>query len=97
MKIVYSEHLKYRINMRGIPYKAPRRIVLTSPERYFDIATNYMIAIGDLNLSGSRKLVTVVYDIIDPDTTKIVTAQFITRAKILSRIKIRRWIKKEEQ
>ena len=96
MKIVYSEHLKQRITTRRISYKTPRRIVLTSSEQYFDTATSYSIAVGKLKLDSLSKVVFVAYDIIDQEKFKIITVQFITRAKILARIKTKRWIKKEE-
>mgnify|MGYP001355356492 CR=1 FL=1 len=96
MKVYYSEHLKNRINLRDVPYKAPRRIALTSTEHYFDTATSYTIAGGKMNLDDSPRLAFVAYDIIGQERIKLITVQFITRTEILARVKSKRWIKKEE-
>lgn len=92
MKIKYSGHAKLRINSRNIPYQAPRRIVQTSKERYFDHRTGHIVAVGVILYEKNPETVVVVYDIIS-ERIDVITIQQFARNAINARIKNGRWAK----
>ena len=45
MRVEYSDYLKFRLAVRGIPGNMPERIYRESQERYYDKATGRHIAV----------------------------------------------------
>ena len=57
--IVWSDYIKYRIDLRGFDHKKVETILRYSDERYFDNVTQRRIVIG----SHDRLLVMIPYEI----------------------------------
>ena len=61
MKIQYTEHLKLRLKLRGIPYGMPEEVYKWAEERYYDTSTSYYIAIKRLYYAGKMRNMAVTY------------------------------------
>lgn len=44
-RIVYTDHLRFRMKLRGIPQAVPIEIWKEAKERYYDRATGHSIAV----------------------------------------------------
>ncbi len=84
--IVWSDYVKYRIDLRGFDVKKVENILRYSNERYFDTITHRFIAVG----KHDRLLVMIPYeqsgDIIYP-----ITIHATTRQQINFRLKTERF------
>jgi len=76
--IVWSDYVRYRIDLRGFDPPKIEEILRYSAERYFDTATGRMIAVG----RHDDRLVMVPYEekegTITPVTIHVTTRQQIT-------------------
>ena len=54
-KVVYTEHLRLRMKLRGIPKALPKQIWLEAEERYYDRATQHSIAVMDCEMKNRVK------------------------------------------
>ena len=92
MQVIYSEHITSRLLLRKIEYNLPRRIFEQSKERYFDIETDYMIAVMKVELYNKIREVMVAY-VIEENYTKLLTIHPLKERQKENRIKNGRWRK----
>ncbi len=93
MKIVYTDHLKLRLQIRKIPFEYPK-IILENPENsFFDLSDNRRIAIKRLKYNGKLRDLMIAYDITD-NRIEIITIHPISNEKIINRMMSGRWLKK---
>lgn len=52
MKIIYTEHLEFRLKIRDIPYDLPKDIFKQSQEHYYDNLTKHYIAIDQVEFES---------------------------------------------
>jgi hypothetical protein len=64
LKIIWSDYLKYRANLRGFDLNQIEEIVQFSPERYYDTETSRLIAVGthDQRSSFPMKLTQIQFN-----------------------------------
>ena len=86
MRIVWTDYLRHRAQLRGFDLETIENIVRFSDERYFDTSTQRMVAIGR---QGSL-LVMIPYDE-DGDTATPVTVHATTRQQISLRLRAGRF------
>jgi len=91
-EIIYTPHLKYRIEKRRIPSDIPKKIYQDSDEKYYDAATGHKIAVGRLDYSGSEREMMIAYDEFE-DRIEIVTVHPLKWMQKQHRIKTKRWVK----
>lgn len=95
MKVILKPHLKIRLKARKIPQNYPREVLSQPDNRYFDISTNHMIAVRNLEYIKKLRPMVVAYDIIGEDI-EVVTIYPTDDQEIANRIKNKRWIKYEK-
>ena len=95
-KIVYTKHLKLRLEIREIEYTVPQQIYERSKEKYFDTITEYCIAVGRIYYKEKLREMAVVYEKI-ADEIRIVTVYPLRSYEKLSKIKTGRWQKNEKK
>jgi hypothetical protein len=92
MEIIYSEHLKKRLELRKIGEDLPRRIFEQSDERYFDAATGHSIAIMVVELYEKNREVMLAYAI-EENCAKLLTMHPLKEKQKEARISSKRWRK----
>jgi hypothetical protein len=80
--IVWSEYMKYRIDLRGYDLMTVEQILRYSSERYVDTATGRVVAIG----RHEKLLVMIPYELKGRTLTPV-TIHATSRQQINSRIK----------
>ena len=80
--IVWSEYMKYRIDLRGYDLMTVEQILRYSSERYVDTATGRVVAIG----RHDKLLVMIPYELKGRTLTPV-TIHATSRQQINSRIK----------
>ena len=90
MRIDYTDHLRFRLEVREIPEWMPARIYRQSEERYYDHSTGHHIAVLSLEYHERVKPVMIAYDDFE-DRVEIVTIHPITRVAIEKRVSTGRW------
>lgn len=95
-EIVYSEHLKTRLELREIPYNLPKRIYERSTERYRDRQTELSIAIGRSAYRGRVREFTVVYREVQ-STVILVTIHPLKPQQKFARARQARWEHSHEE
>ncbi|MBE9471105.1 MAG: hypothetical protein IMY75_03215 [Chloroflexi bacterium] len=91
MRVEYSDYLKFRLTVRGIPGNMPERIYRESQERYYDKATGRHIAVLSVAYHRRRKRMMIAYDEFS-DHVEIVTIHPIEKQQIQNRVLSGRWI-----
>ena len=81
-KIVWTEYMKYRLNLRGYDLAKVEEILRYSSERYIDTVTGHLVVIG----RHEQFLVMIPYDLKQQTMTPI-TIHATSRQQINSRIK----------
>ncbi len=90
--IIYTDHLRLRMKLRGIPHELPKKVYLEAKERYSDVATGHGIAVMVCKLHGKSREMAVSYDEKNK-IVELVTIHPIRSLQKLSRIKTGRWRK----
>ena len=80
--ILWNDYIKHRADLRGYNLSKIEEILRYSSERYFDVATRRMVAIG----KHDDRLVMLPYEIIEKSIIPI-TIHATTRQQINFRIK----------
>jgi hypothetical protein len=80
--IVWSEYMKYRIDLRGYDLMTVEQILRYSSERYVDTATGRVVAIG----RHEKLLVMIPYELKGRTLTPV-TIHATSRQQVNSRIK----------
>jgi hypothetical protein len=91
-RIIYTAHLKYRIEKRRISPDIPKTIYQHSDEKYFDAATGHKVAVYRLDYSGSERDMMIAYDEFE-DKIEIVTVHPLKWMQKQQRIKTKRWVR----
>ena len=68
-KFIWSDYIKYRVQLRGFDLWRIEEILRFSEERYFDTATQRMVAVGRYN----KLLVMIPYDKTEDETGDLIT------------------------
>ena len=80
--IVWTEYMKYRLNLRGYALTMVEQILRYSSERYVDTVTGRMVAIG----RHEKLFVMIPYELKEHTLTPV-TIHATSRQQINSRIK----------
>jgi len=91
--IKYSNHLRFRLGVRNIPYDIPKDIYNYSVEHYYDTITGYYIAVGAHKYKKKIREMAVIYKEYD-DILEIITIHPLKRGQKENRIRRGRWIRK---
>lgn len=91
-KIIYSDHLELRLNLREIPCNIPKNIYKASQERYFDNETENIIAIKKVKYKNKIREMALVYKEINQEII-LITIHPLKIYQKISRINSGRWIK----
>ena len=91
----YTDHLKLRLKLRGIPDELPRKIYERAESKFIDSTTGHNIAIATTLYRRKKRLFLVAYDVKN-DFILMVTAHPISKEQIDSRVRSERWMKVEE-
>ena len=89
-EIIYSRHLKERLELRELPYDLPLQIYERPTERYRDLATKLSVAIGKSAYRGRIREFAVVYRETE-DVITLVTIHPVKPRQKLSRLRQGRW------
>ncbi len=90
IKIVYSDHLRFRLKLRKIPYGLPETIYRKSKEKYFDKITFNKIALGKIKFKGKIREMAVVYRE-SADQVVLITTHPLKSFQKTNRIQSNRW------
>lgn len=82
IKIVWTDYMKYRLNLRGYDLAIVEQILRYSSERYVDTVTGRLVVIG----RHENLLVMIPYDLMHQTMTPV-TIHATNRQQINSRIK----------
>ena len=86
-RIIWTDYLIYRAKLRGYDLETIEKILRYSDERYFDVATNRIVAIGRHN----GRIVMIPYER-NEDTLTPITIHVITRKQVNYRLKSGRFV-----
>lgn len=92
MKIVYTSHLEFKLNIRDIPYHLPRKIFQEASEHYYDNLTKHYVAIHPVQFEGKLREMVLAYDK-KRDLIEIITIHPVKAYQKQSRINSGRWNK----
>jgi hypothetical protein len=90
VRVVYTDHLKLRLQARRIPTEMPERIYREAKERYYNHATFLHIAVMSVIYHRRRRKMMIAYDEF-PDRVEIVTIHPIESYQISERVLAGRW------
>lgn len=85
-KVIWTQYMKYRLRLRGFDASRVEEILRYSPERYFDVVTGRMVAVGN----HEKVLVAVPYER-GGETITPVTIHASNRRQIEFRLKSGRY------
>lgn len=89
-KLVYTNHLRLRMRLREIPKALPKHIWREAKERYYDRATQHLIAVLACEVRGRLREFALSYDEKE-GAIQLITVHPIKELQKLSRIKTGRW------
>ena len=91
-RVSYTAHLEFRLRIREIPYDLPRKIYNESEERYFDKATQKLIAVASVKYKDKIREFVVAYEETEEEV-RLVTIHPLKSNQKFSRIQSKRWQK----
>lgn len=91
-KIIYSNHLELRLNLREIPRNFPKNIYKTSKERYFDNKTKTIIAVKKIKHKNKIREIALIYKEAHQEVI-LITIHPLKIYQKISRINSGRWTK----
>lgn len=89
-KVIYTDHLRFRMKLRGIPQGLPSEIWREARERYYDQATGHWVAVMALKIKERIREWALSYDEKE-DGIHLITVHPIKELQKLTRIKTGRW------
>ena len=92
MRIIYTDHLEFRLKVRNIPHDLPREIIQQAKEHYYDTTTKHFVAIQQVEFEGKNREMALTYDKKE-DLVEIITTHPIKPYQKYSRIHSGRWKK----
>ncbi len=90
-KIVYTDHLIFRIRQRKIPEETPELILKNAQEFYYDTKTGYYVALSKIRYRGKKREMVVVFEI--NDELSLITSHPIKEDQKKRRVESERWTK----
>lgn len=90
MKLVFTDHLKFRLKERGVSAKVVKKIFDNSEEFYWDNLRSHHIVINTIMYKRRRRKMLAAYDTIG-DGMEIVTVHPISEKDIRQRVISKRW------
>jgi hypothetical protein len=90
VRVICTDHLKFRLRVRRIPERMPERIYREAKERYYNHATFRHIAVMSMIYHSRRRKMMIAYDEF-PDRVEIVTIHPIKSRQIRERVLAGRW------
>lgn len=91
-EIIYTDHLRLRLNIRKIPYEYPKIIYSDADQRFFDVLEGKDIAVKKLKYTRRIRNMMIAFEK-KGNVVEIVTIHPISDEKILNRIMSGRWKK----
>ena len=91
MRIEHSKHIENRMMLRRIAPELPKIIVKEAEEKFFDVATGYLIAVEKVELYGKSREVMVAYIEREENVVKLLTIHPLKKGQKKNRIKTGRW------
>ncbi len=91
--IRYSNHLRFRLGIRNIPYDLAKDIYNYSTEHYYDTITKYYIAVDTVKYKRKHREMAVIYKE-KMEIIEIITIHPLKRGQKENRLRRGRWIKK---
>jgi hypothetical protein len=91
-KFIWSDYIKFRVQLRGFDISKIEEILRFSEERYFDMATHRMVVIG----KHDKHLVMIPYDVTEDENGELITPVTIhatSRQQIKFRLNSGRFLK----
>jgi len=92
-EIVYTDHLQLRLKIREIDSDLPRQVYEEATERYFDIVTEYNIAVGEAYYKGKYREMAVIYSEMTWEI-RLITIYPLKSYEKISKIESGRWRKR---
>lgn len=96
MKLILTDHLKSRLELRDIPIKSVENIFKKAKEFYWDNLRKHHIVVSKIIYKGKLRKMLAAYDTIG-DETEVITAHPITDAEIKQRLISGRWTHEKKQ
>lgn len=90
VEIKHSDHLRFKLRVRGIPEQVPERIYRESKQRFYNHHSLRHVAILEVYYHRRRVLMMIAFDQL-PDSVEIVTIHPITKDQIQDRVRLGRW------
>lgn len=91
-EVVYTRHLRARLELRRFPADLPRKIFEDVDRRYLDKETGHEIAVKQVLLRGKWRRVMIAYDR-NGHVAEIVTIHPISNEQERSKMKEGRWMR----
>lgn len=88
--VVYTDHLRLRMKLRGIPRALPRHIWLYAKEKYYDKVTQHFVAVMTAKVKNKIREFALTYDV-KSNTALLITIHPIKALQKASRVKTGRW------
>ena len=89
-RIVYTEHISFRLANRALPYRLPEYVIHTAERFYLDAVKSTYIAVKDVRIGGIVKTFSVAfYD--RSDSIALITIHRLKRNQEFNRVKTKRW------
>lgn len=92
MKIIYTDHLKFRLKIRKISQDLPKYILKYADEHYYDNLSRHLIAVHQVEFKGKIREMMVSYDV-KKDVIELITIHPLKTYQKISRLKTGRWRK----
>ncbi len=94
-KIIYTKHLRLRIQIRNFPENLPKEIFEKASEYFYDGITHHYIAIATVALADRVREFAVSFDI--GESIELITIHPLKKEQRERRIATGRWRKLEEK
>jgi hypothetical protein len=93
VRIEYSEHLKFRLEIRKIPKSLPEKILYTADDYFYDTVTKLRIAVKEItNKKRPTKTFMIAFTKSD-EIVRLITIHPLKYRQKLNRINSKRWLK----
>lgn len=96
MKLIYTKHLKDRLEQRQIPLSLIPKVFKNATGKYWDNLRNRSIVIGETLYKGKSRKLLVAYDKIN-SSGEIITIHPISDKQIDHRLKSERWVYEKDK
>lgn len=90
MEVKYSDHLRFKMQVREIPEQMPERIYRESKQRYYNHHSLRRIAVMEVHHKQRRTWMMIAYDQTS-DYAEIITLHPVTKDQIQERLRTGRW------